>query len=42
MTKNWCLLAGNFFGRRVMNQTKIICDSLLVIDNGKLSEISAY
>ena len=25
-----------------MNQTKIICDSILVIDNGKLSEISAH
>ena len=24
---NWCWLAGNFFGCRFMNQTKIICDN---------------
>ena len=41
-SKNWCWLAGNFFGSRVMNQTKSICDSFLVIDNGKLHEISAH
>ena len=28
--------------RRIMNQTKIICDRILVIDKQKLSEISAH
>ena len=41
-SKNWCWIAGNFFGHSVMNKTKIICDSILVIDNGKLSEILAH
>ena len=31
-----------FLDVRVTNKTKIICDRILVIDNGKLSEISAH
>ena len=41
-SKNCCRLAGKFFRCRVMNQIEVICDSILVIDNGKLSEISAH